>query len=369
VSGFAEMLARQKPSLIAIDEAHCISDWGHDFRPDYRRIARVLQLLPRNIPVLATTATANNRVVEDIQSVLGSKVRVMRGPLGRESLSLQAIDMPDQAKRMAWLAEKLPELPGSGIIYTLTIRDAQRVAGWLLSQGIEARAYWGGRDPVQREELEQRLLEKRVKALVATSALGMGFDKPDLGFVIHFQRPASLVHYYQQVGRAGRALGEAYGILLGGAEDREICDYFISTAFPPEAQVAQVMAALKGKVLSFSALPMAPWRGARVVRALAHIDEALSGADVEERVRDLFFELGIEDDEAEALLAHFLGVAVCLLGRENENRLQHFNPVIVGVVVVIQQDDAVEGNHLFPLEDFGIGRNRWFGHSTKKNGR
>ncbi|MDD3581863.1 MAG: RecQ family ATP-dependent DNA helicase [Desulfobacca sp.] len=230
--------------LFVVDEAHCISDWGHDFRPDYRRITRILQALPPNIPVLATTATANDRVVKDIQSQLGSRLVLLRGPLARASLRLQNIHLPSQAARMAWLAEQVPSLPGSGIIYTLTIRDAQRLANWLQSQGIEAFAYWGGLDNVSRMALEQKLLDNRIKALVATSALGMGFDKPDLGFVIHFQRPGSVVHYYQQVGRAGRALDEAYGILLSGTEDEDITNYFIRTAFPPEGHTREVLTAL-----------------------------------------------------------------------------------------------------------------------------
>ena len=230
--------------LFVVDEAHCISDWGHDFRPDYRRIVRILNILPPNIPVLATTATANNRVVQDVLSQLGPNLKLMRGELARYSLKLQNIYLPSQAARMAWLAEQLPQIPGTGIIYVLTIKDAQRLAGWLQSQGLDVHAYWGGLETEQRENLEQRLLDNSVKALVATSALGMGFDKPDLGFVIHFQRPGSVVHYYQQVGRAGRALENAYGILLSGDEDEEITDYFISTAFPPEAHVDEVLGAL-----------------------------------------------------------------------------------------------------------------------------
>jgi len=230
--------------LFVVDEAHCISDWGHDFRPDYLRITRILQALPPNIPVLATTATANNRVVEDIQAQLGPGLRIARGPLARDSLRLQNIRLPSQAARMAWLAEHLPQMPGTGIIYTLTIRDAQRVADWLRSQGIDAAAYWGDLDHEERIALEERLLGNQIKALVATTALGMGFDKPDLGFVIHFQRPGSVVHYYQQVGRAGRALEHAYGIMLSGVEDDEITDYFIRTAFPPQAHTEEVLEAL-----------------------------------------------------------------------------------------------------------------------------
>ncbi len=234
----------QRIGFFVVDEAHCISDWGHDFRPDYRRIARVLQALPPTIPILATTATANNRVVTDVQGVLGAGVQVVRGPLARHSLALQNINLPGQAARLAWLAEHLPRLPGSGIIYTLTVRDAQRVAAWLSGQGINAHAYFGDLDSAAREDLETRLLNNKIKALVATTALAMGFDKPDLGFVIHYQRPGSIVHYYQQVGRAGRAIEQAYGILLSGHEDQEITDYFIRSAFPPEAHVAEVLDAL-----------------------------------------------------------------------------------------------------------------------------
>jgi ATP-dependent DNA helicase RecQ len=231
--------------FFVVDEAHCISDWGHDFRPDYLRVTRVLQALPPNIPVLTTTATANDRVVADVKEQLGANLRVSRGPLVRESLQLQNISMPRQTVRMAWLAEQIPRLPGSGIIYTLTIADAQRLADWLRSRGVDAHAYWGGLETEAREDLEERLLNNEIKALVATTALGMGFDKPDLGFVVHYQRPGSAVHYYQQVGRAGRALESAHGVLLGGEEDQEITEYFIRSAFPPEAHAREVLNALK----------------------------------------------------------------------------------------------------------------------------
>ncbi|MBW4598896.1 MAG: RecQ family ATP-dependent DNA helicase [Calothrix sp. FI2-JRJ7] len=235
----------QRIGLFVVDEAHCISDWGHDFRPDYRRIVRILQALPQNIPVLATTATANNRVVNDITAQIGSNLQVLTGTLTRESLHLQNIHLPSPAERMAWLVEQVPNLPGSGIIYTLTVRDAERVAGWLISQGINAKAYHSELESVLREELEEQLLRNEIKALVATTALGMGFDKPDLGFVIHYQRPGSVVHYYQQVGRAGRAVEKAYGILLSGNEDDDISNYFINTAFPPEAHTQSVLDSLE----------------------------------------------------------------------------------------------------------------------------
>ena len=235
--------------LFVVDEAHCISDWGHDFRPDYRRIVRVLQALPSNIPVLATTATANDRVVGDVISQLGENIELVRGSLLRESLKLQNIAMPSPAARMAWLAKTIPDLPGSGIIYTLTKRDAERVAEWLRINEISAAAYHADvvspdGDATQREVLEQELLRNEVKVLVATVALGMGFDKPDLGFVIHFQRPNSVVLYYQQVGRAGRAVDEAYGILLHGEEDERITNFFIKNAFPPQKHIDAILKVL-----------------------------------------------------------------------------------------------------------------------------
>ena len=242
----------QRIGLFVVDEAHCISDWGHDFRPDYRRIVRILQALPQNIPVLATTATANNRVVNDIIAQLGANLRVYRGNLTRESLHLQNITLPSPAARIAWLAQHLPNLPGSGIIYTLTVRDADRVADWLKIQGINAKAYHSNLDSETRIILEDELLNNEIKALVATTALGMGFDKPDLGFVIHYQRPGSVVHYYQQVGRAGRAVEKAYGILLSGDEDDDITNYFINTAFPPEVHTQNVLNVLNEAVDGFS---------------------------------------------------------------------------------------------------------------------
>jgi ATP-dependent DNA helicase RecQ len=231
-------------SLLVIDEAHCISDWGHDFVPEYRLIERIARTLPDNLRLLATTATANNRVMEDLRNVLGPALAVQRGDLSRPSLALQTIRLGSQAERLAWLAEQIPALAGSGIVYTLTVRDANRVAAWLRTQGIDVAAYTGETGDA-RPELEQALLENRIKALIATAALGMGFDKPDLAFVIHFQAPASVVHYYQQVGRAGRALTGAYGVLLGGDEDTDITNFFIDSAFPSEREVRMVLAALE----------------------------------------------------------------------------------------------------------------------------
>lgn len=224
--------------LLVIDEAHCISDWGHDFRPDYRRIVNIIRGLPSNMPVLATTATANDRVVRDIQEQIGD-IAIQRGALMRESLRLQAMEVADPAGRLAWLAQNVPGLPGSGIVYTSTVRDAERVARWLNQQGINAAPYHGSVEAegyedsnAYRQALEEQLSRNELKVVVATSALGMGYDKPDLGFVIHYQAPGSVVSYYQQVGRAGRAIDEAVGLLMAGGEDSDIQEFFRLNAFP-----------------------------------------------------------------------------------------------------------------------------------------
>jgi ATP-dependent DNA helicase RecQ len=245
--------------LVVIDEAHCISDWGHDFRPDYRRLRTLLDDLPAGIPVLATTATANARVTADVADQLGASASastsagretlVLRGPLDRDSLRLAVVALPTAHQRLGWLAARLDELPGSGIVYTLTVAAAQETAAFLREQGLPVAAYTGRDEPDDRARAEDDLLANRVKALVATSALGMGFDKPDLGFVVHLGAPQSPVAYYQQIGRAGRALSGERGehaevILLPGREDRDIWAYFASLAFPPERQVRAALAAL-----------------------------------------------------------------------------------------------------------------------------
>jgi len=232
-------------SLLVIDEAHCISDWGHDFRPDYRRVKDMLDVLPEDVAVLGTTATANDRVVDDVLEQLarpgGEPLRSFRGPLARTSLRLEALELPRPAERLAWLVEHLPTLPGSGIVYTLTRRDAEQVAAFLTANGIAAEPYSGEQETEQRILTEQRLLRNELKAVVATSALGMGYDKADLTFVVHFQAPGSVVSYYQQVGRAGRGVDHADVVLLRGGEDRRIQDFFIEQAFPAADRVRGVL--------------------------------------------------------------------------------------------------------------------------------
>lgn len=217
--------------MLVVDEAHCISDWGHDFRPDYQRVTRILDRLPANVPVAATTATANDRVVDDITTQLPG-LEPIRGDLVRDSLRIQAINIGDREKRLAWLAENLPDGNRAGIVYCLTIDDVQRVTDWLPKHGYNVKSYHGGLDTEKRQEREQMLLNNNVDALVATNALGMGFDKPDLKYVIHFQRPQNLIRYYQEIGRAGRDLDTAHAIVLSGSDDDEIAEYFIDSSFP-----------------------------------------------------------------------------------------------------------------------------------------
>ncbi len=238
-------MLEERPGMMVIDEVHCISDWGHDFRPDYRRIGRMLDEFGQGrVPILGCTATANLRVVDDVAEQLGAELTTFRGALGRSGLGLGVIDLPAQPERLVWLAERLESIPGSGIIYCLTIRDTQAVADFLQSRGFDVAAYSGATESDEREKLERRLQANDLKALVATSALGMGYDKPDLGFVIHFQMPGSPIAYYQQVGRAGRALDESAAILLVGQEDLQIQNHFINRAFPAPEKVDEVLAIL-----------------------------------------------------------------------------------------------------------------------------
>ncbi|MDK1475960.1 DEAD/DEAH box helicase [Streptomyces sp. 549] len=264
--------------LLVVDEAHCISDWGHDFRPDYRRLRTMLAELTPGVPVLATTATANARVTADVAEQLGTgggDALVLRGPLDRESLRLGVLRLPDAAHRLAWLGERLGDLPGSGIIYTLTVAAAEEVAAFLRQRGHPVASYTGKTENVDRVQAEEDLLANRVKALVATSALGMGFDKPDLGFVVHLGSPSSPIAYYQQVGRAGRGVDHADVLLLPGREDEAIWAYFASVGFPAEEQVRRTLAALEqaGRPLSLPALePLVDLRRSRLETMLKVLD-------------------------------------------------------------------------------------------------
>jgi ATP-dependent DNA helicase RecQ len=242
--------------LLVVDEAHCLSDWGHDFRPDYRRLASVLERLPAGTPVLATTATANERVSRDVAAQLGNDTLTLRGSLDRESLELSVVPTPDLPTAYAWIADALagPDLIGSGIVYTLTVAETTQLADFLRDRGLAVAAYSSATPPDERLALERALLTHDLRALVATSSLGMGLDMPDLGFVVHLGAPASPIAYYQQVGRAGRALEHAHAVLLPTSAQERIWAYFDSTAFPPQDRVRAVLDVLAREPLSLPRL-------------------------------------------------------------------------------------------------------------------
>ena len=265
--------------MLVVDEAHCISDWGHDFRPDYRRISLLIDDLPPTTPVLATTATANDRVVADVVAQLGVETGVLRGGLDRESLALNVVQLPDPTQRAAWIAQYLQRVEGSGIIYCLTVAAAHDLAEALETAGWNVAAYTGRTEAEERERLEAALINNELKALVATSALGMGFDKPDLGFVVHLGAPSSPVSYYQQIGRAGRATDHAEVVLLPGPEDQRVWDYFASVSMPPEPVVRELLAALHDAPLSTPKLENA------VDLSRTRIDQALKVLDVDGAVQ------------------------------------------------------------------------------------
>lgn len=265
----------QSVGMLVVDEAHCISDWGHDFRPDYRRIALLIDDLRPHTPVLATTATANDRVVADVVAQLGEGTGLLRGGLDRESLSLNVVQLKDPTQRAAWIAQYLSLVEGSGIIYCLTVAAAHDLAEALETAGWNVAAYTGRTEAEERERLEQALIHNELKALVATSALGMGFDKPDLGFVVHMGAPSSPVSYYQQIGRAGRATDHAEVVLLPGPEDERVWEYFASVSMPEEPVVQQLLGALGDDPVSTPKLENA------VDLSRTRIDQALKVLDVD----------------------------------------------------------------------------------------
>jgi ATP-dependent DNA helicase RecQ len=284
--------------MLVVDEAHCISDWGHDFRPDYRRLRELIAAMPAGVPVLATTATANSRVVADVAAQLessdasaadssgstataGTEVVTIRGPLARASLRLGVLKLPDAQARLGWLLSHLAELPGSGIIYTLTVSAAEDTARLLRDSGMDVRAYTGKTDPQEREASEEALKNNTVKALVATSALGMGFDKPDLGFVVHLGAPSSPVAYYQQVGRAGRATDNADVLLMPGPEDEAIWEYFATSSMPDQANAERVIAELTEAVASGNGVLSTPALEARVNLRRTPLELLLKVLDVD----------------------------------------------------------------------------------------
>lgn len=268
-------LHRFRIALFVIDEAHCISDWGHDFRLEYGKLGRIISQMPPNVSVLAVTATANDRVVNDLRTQLGNDVYVSRGKLTRESLHIQVLRLDTRAKRYAWLLENLNKLPGTGIIYCLTRRNCEELSAFLNHYGLNTMAYYSGNDETLNTEAIEKFHGNKIKAITATIKLGMGYDKGDIAFVIHFQTPANIVSYYQQIGRAGRNISEAYAFLMaGGREDTRINNFFIETAFPTRGEsrnIYRVISSGEGVKLSEieSSLNI---RHARVIKALDFLE-------------------------------------------------------------------------------------------------
>ena len=275
-----EILPAVQIGLFVVDEAHCISDWGHDFRLEYGRLGRIISGLFSSVPVLAVTATANDRVVNDLRGQLGQDVYISRGLLTRPSLRIQVLRLEDKADRYAWLMENLPKLPGSGIVYCITKRDCDRLAEFLRRNGITARSYNAGGTDEANDEAIRLFYENRIKVIVATTKLGMGYDKGDISFVIHFQSPSNIVAWYQQIGRAGRNLKDAYVFLMSGREDDDINNYFIETAFPSREESSEVMAAVEsGNGLTLSEVEF------QVNRRKQRIENALKFLESEGYVR------------------------------------------------------------------------------------
>lgn len=274
-SDIQKVLHRIKAALFVIDEAHCISDWGHDFRLEYGKLGRVISQMPPNVSVLAVTATANDRVVNDLQTQLGDDVYVSRGHLTRESLHIQILNLDSKAKRYAWLLENLNKLPGTGIIYCLTRRTCDELSEFLNHHGLNTMPYYSGNDEELNDEAVRKFHDNQIKAIVATVKLGMGYDKGDISFVIHFQTPANIVSYYQQIGRAGRNIPDAYAFLMaGGFEDEMINRFFIESAFPKEHESREIYSVISsGEGMKLTEIEASVnIRHARVIKALDFLE-------------------------------------------------------------------------------------------------
>ena len=242
-----------KIAMVVIDEAHCISMWGQSFRPNYRRIVNLVRLLPRNFPVLATTATATPRVQEDIIEQVGTDLIPIRGQLMRSNIRLFVVHVESEDEKFFWLAEYLPKLKKTGIVYTGTQANTDIFSNWLQFLKFNSAAYSGRLDAESRMRIETDFINNKYDCVVSTNALGMGIDKPDIRFIIHTQVPQSPIHYYQEIGRAGRDGQEAFAILLYNAkEDRELPQSFVDGSKPPIKMYNKVIEVTKRELLGLN---------------------------------------------------------------------------------------------------------------------
>jgi len=248
-SEWIEAAREMNLSMVVVDEAHCISVWGHDFRPSFKRIINLVNLLPKGLPVLATTATATKRVEADIAQQMGSNFTVIRGNLMRDNFRLFVVRVNSEDEKMIWLRQNLEKLPGSGILYTGTRVDTEIYSKWFDYLNIPSTGYNAGLDAESRVSIENGLMKNQWKCVISTNALGMGIDKSDIRFIIHTQIPQSPIHYYQEIGRAGRDGKPSYVILFYNPEDKKLPEAFIEGSRPAVSKYEKVIEAVKSEML------------------------------------------------------------------------------------------------------------------------
>ncbi len=305
-----EATRKMNLSMVVIDEAHTISVWGHDFRPAFRRIINLVKLLPQSLPVLATTATATKRVQHDIEQQIGGKLTTIRGLLVRDNFKLYAIKVHSEDEKLVWLAQNLNRIEGTGLIYTGTRVGTEIYAKWLAANGINAINYNAGHDADTRKDIENGLMQNRYKCVVSTNALGMGIDKPDIRFIIHTQIPASPIHYYQEIGRAGRD-GKPTTIILfyneskdenGIEEDYKLPKAFIDGARPSREKYLKAIEALKQEPLTERGLMKATNLKQTQIRVIKAdlIDQGIVREVVNGRNKILEYQFGAKELDTKA---------------------------------------------------------------------
>ena len=248
-SEWIEATQQMNLSMVVVDEAHCISVWGHDFRPAFKRIINLIKLLPEGLPVLSTTATATKRVEQDIAQQIGDNITTIRGYLMRDNFKLFVVKVNSEDEKLIWLGQNIGKISGSGILYTGTRVDTEIYSKWFEHLGISSTAYNAGLDTDSRIAIENGLMNNQWKCIISTNALGMGIDKPDIRFIIHTQIPQSPIHYYQEIGRAGRDGNPSYVILFYNPEDKKLPEAFIEGGRPAIKKYERVINSIKVELL------------------------------------------------------------------------------------------------------------------------